>query len=67
VIHILARHGLDESGLLVAAQLVADVVWLVGLHAVVFGIGMFALAWRLRGLLKHMPAVSSRAPQARPV
>jgi uncharacterized membrane protein HdeD (DUF308 family) len=42
-------------------------VWLIGLYAVVFGIGMFALAWRLRGLLKHMPEVSSRAPQARPV
>jgi uncharacterized membrane protein HdeD (DUF308 family) len=41
-------------------------VWLIGLYAVIFGIGMLALAWRLRGLLEHMPEVPSRAPQTRP-
>ena len=42
-------------------------VWLIGLYAVIFGIGMLALAWRLRGLLEHMPEVPSREPQTRPV
>ena len=38
-------------------------VWLIGLYAVLFGSCMLALAWRLRGLLEHMPDVSSRASQ----
>jgi hypothetical protein len=46
--------------------LVADVVWLIGLYAVVFGVGLLAFAWRLRGLSEHMPDVSARASQARP-
>ena len=42
-------------------------VWLIGLYAVIFGVGLLALAWRLRGLAEHMPAVPSRAPHTRPV
>src|SRR6266851_5447504 len=29
------------------------VVWLVGIYAVIFGIALLALAWRLRGMLEH--------------
>jgi uncharacterized membrane protein HdeD (DUF308 family) len=42
-------------------------VWLIGLYAILFGIGLLAFAWRLRGLLEHMPEVSSRSSQTRPV
>ena len=42
-------------------------VWLIGLYAVLFGVGLLAFAWRLRGLLEHMPAVSSQVSQTRPV
>jgi uncharacterized membrane protein HdeD (DUF308 family) len=42
-------------------------VWLIGLYAVIFGLGLLAFAWRLRGLLEHLPDVSSRASQTRPV
>ena len=42
-------------------------VWLIGFYAILFGIGLLAFAWRLRGLLEHMPNVSSRASQTRPV
>jgi uncharacterized membrane protein HdeD (DUF308 family) len=42
-------------------------VWLIGLYAVLFGVGLLAFAWRLRGLLAHLPAVSSPVSQARPV
>jgi uncharacterized membrane protein HdeD (DUF308 family) len=41
-------------------------VCLIGGYAVIFGIFMLALAWRLRGLLEHVPDASSRAPHARP-
>lgn len=42
-------------------------VWLIGLYAVLFGIDMLAFAWRLHGMLQHMPDVPSRTAQARPV
>jgi uncharacterized membrane protein HdeD (DUF308 family) len=42
-------------------------VWLIGVYAVIFGLGLLAFAWRLRGLLEHMQGASSRASQARPV
>jgi len=40
--------------------------WLLGLYAVVFGVSMLVFAWRLRGLLERMPALS-RAPQSRAI
>ena len=55
-------------GVLLVAQPGAGalaVVWLIGLYAILFGITMLALAWRLRGMSEHMPHVSS-APQGRP-
>ena len=42
-------------------------VWLIGLYAVLFGVSLLAFAWRLRGLLEHMPAVFSPVSQTRPV
>jgi uncharacterized membrane protein HdeD (DUF308 family) len=42
-------------------------VWLISLYAIVFGIGLLVFAWRLRGLLAHMPEMSVRAAQTRPV
>ena len=41
-------------------------VWLIGLYAVIFGIGMLVFGWRLRGLAQHMPELS-RTPQTRPI
>jgi uncharacterized membrane protein HdeD (DUF308 family) len=38
-------------------------VWLIGLYAVLFGLGLLVVAWRLRGLLEDMPDRSSRASQ----
>lgn len=42
-------------------------VWLIGLYAVLFGLGLLVVAWRLRGLLEEMPDLSSRVSQTRPV
>jgi uncharacterized membrane protein HdeD (DUF308 family) len=42
-------------------------VWLIGLYAVLFGLGLLAFAWRLHGLLEHMPAVSPPVSQTRRV
>ena len=42
-------------------------VWLIGAYAIVFGLGLLAFAWRLRGLLKHLPYASSPVAQTRPV
>jgi len=44
---------------------VLTLVWLIGLYAVLFGIGLLAFAWRLHGLQEDMPRVSSRASQTR--
>ena len=41
------------------------VVWLIGLYAVIFGIGMLSLAWQLRGLLEHRPDGRSHAAHVR--
>ena len=41
------------------------VVWLIGLYAIIFGVGMLMFAWRLRGLAQHMPEFAA-SPQARP-
>ena len=57
-------------GLLLAIQPGAGaltLVWLIGLYAVLFGVSLLAFAWRLRGLLDHLPAVSSPVSQTRPV
>lgn len=43
------------------------IVWLIGFYAVIFGVGLLAFAWRLRGLLEHMPKAASQAPQTRPI
>jgi uncharacterized membrane protein HdeD (DUF308 family) len=43
------------------------IVWLIGAYAVIFGVGMLAFAWRLRGLLEHMPKATSHAPYTRPI
>jgi uncharacterized membrane protein HdeD (DUF308 family) len=42
------------------------VVWLIGLYAVLFGIGLLVFAWRLHGLTEGMPKLSGRASQTRP-
>jgi uncharacterized membrane protein HdeD (DUF308 family) len=55
-------------GLLLVAQPGAGalaVVWLIGTYAVIFGVSMLALGWRLRGFLGNMPRTSG-TPQARP-
>jgi len=55
-------------GLLLVAQPGAGalaVVWLIGTYAVIFGVAMLALAWRLRGFLGNMPRTSG-TPQTRP-
>jgi uncharacterized membrane protein HdeD (DUF308 family) len=43
------------------------IVWLIGFYAVIFGVGMLAFAWRLRGLLEQMPKPASHTPQTRPI
>lgn len=43
------------------------VVWLIGLYAVIFGIALLVLAFRLRGLQEHMPDLASKAPRPKPV
>src|SRR5438270_6972165 len=43
------------------------VVWLIGIYAVIFGVAMLALAWRLRGLLVHTHDVASVARQTKTV
>jgi len=56
-------------GLVLVAQPGAGalaVVWIIGIYAIVFGVALLALAWRLRGVLDDMPEISSGAPQARP-
>jgi uncharacterized membrane protein HdeD (DUF308 family) len=43
-------------GILLAAEPgvgVLALVWLIGIYAIIFGIALFALAWRLRGMLEH--------------
>jgi uncharacterized membrane protein HdeD (DUF308 family) len=42
-------------------------VWLIGVYAVLFGIGLLVFAWRLHGLIEHMPRLSAQASQTRPV
>ena len=57
-------------GVLLVAQPGAGalaVAWLIGAYAVIFGIALLVLAWRLRGVAEHMPDPSARAPQPRPV
>jgi uncharacterized membrane protein HdeD (DUF308 family) len=44
---------------------VLAVVWLIGLYAVIFGIALLGLAWRLRGMLEHSPNASG-IQQTRP-
>jgi uncharacterized membrane protein HdeD (DUF308 family) len=50
-------------GLLLIAQPGAGalaVVWLIGIYAIIFGIAMLALAWRLRGMQEqHHPMATS--------
>jgi uncharacterized membrane protein HdeD (DUF308 family) len=41
------------------------VVWLIGIYAVIFGVAMLALAWRLRGLQQHTPEMTPSARQTR--
>jgi len=56
-------------GILLVAQPGAGalaLVWLIGLYAVIFGIGLLVFAWKLRALHEHMPNPSG-APQTRPV
>jgi uncharacterized membrane protein HdeD (DUF308 family) len=43
------------------------IVWVIGFYAVLFGIGMLAFAWRLRGLHEHMAEVTAPVSQPRPV
>jgi uncharacterized membrane protein HdeD (DUF308 family) len=53
-------------GVLLAVQPGAGalaVVWLIGSYALVFGIALLALAWRLRGMLKHTQGSTSRVRQ----
>jgi uncharacterized membrane protein HdeD (DUF308 family) len=55
-------------GVLLIAQPGAGVlalVWLIGIYAVLFGVAMLALAWKLRGLLDHTHEVSSSARQTK--
>ena len=42
------------------------VVWVVGFYAVLFGIGMLAFAWRLRGLHEHVSELTRPLSQAKP-
>jgi uncharacterized membrane protein HdeD (DUF308 family) len=42
------------------------VVWVIGFYAVLFGIGMLAFAWRLRGLHEHMSELTTPVSQANP-
>jgi uncharacterized membrane protein HdeD (DUF308 family) len=44
---------------------VLAVVWLVGLYAIIFGVALLALAWRLRGMLEHPQGVSAGIHQTR--
>jgi uncharacterized membrane protein HdeD (DUF308 family) len=41
-------------------------VWLIGAYAIVFGIGMLGLSWRLRALKERLPQASAHAAHARP-
>jgi uncharacterized membrane protein HdeD (DUF308 family) len=43
------------------------IVWLIGLYAVVFGIALLALSWRLRGLQQRIDSTVAGARQARTV
>lgn len=57
-------------GLLLFAQPGAGalaLVWIIGAYAVIFGIALLGLAWRLRGILAHMPLGAAGAPQTRAV
>jgi uncharacterized membrane protein HdeD (DUF308 family) len=56
-------------GILLAVQPAAGVlalVWLIGLYAVIFGIAMLVLAWRLRDVLEKTDRISTGAPHAKP-
>jgi len=37
------------------------VVWIIGVYAVIFGIALLALAWRLRGMLPNSQPATARA------
>jgi uncharacterized membrane protein HdeD (DUF308 family) len=41
------------------------VVWLIGIYAVIFGVAMLVLAWRLHGMLEHTHELTPSARQTR--